>query len=336
MELNGETIPQTLAPEQAYKAKALPLKVQYEVNERDRAMYNTVQWIAGRSDRQVVQASVLLISGCQDNQLSYDGNYYGQFTGTLLSVWDNGSFDGGYSRFHKAILTEMPPDQTPNYFTTGARSQAFEDQKPFTIESPVSGGVVIPVTGGASPSATTASRPTLRRGDRGGDVVYLQERLTANGYSTVADGIFGSGTEQIVRQFQRDRGLTADGVVGALTWAALQTGSTGYGPSSAGGAEATGGLGSGGSGGWSPGGPASTGPAIGGSTATSKRPTLCQGDTGEHVLYLQQMLRNHGYSITPDGIFGGHTASIVRHYQRDNGLSADGIAGPLTWAALES
>ena len=50
-----------------------------------------------------VGATVLLISGCQDDQLSRDGFKNGAFTGKLLSVWDEGAWKGGYPAFHEAI-----------------------------------------------------------------------------------------------------------------------------------------------------------------------------------------------------------------------------------------
>lgn len=86
-----------------------------------------------REARETVKASVLLISGCQDNQLSQDGTFNGLFTGTLLQVWNAGKFRGNYRRFHRAILQRMPPDQTPNFFRVGKYSRKFERQKPFTI-----------------------------------------------------------------------------------------------------------------------------------------------------------------------------------------------------------
>lgn len=65
------------------------------------------------------------------------------------------------------------------------------------------------------------SRPTVRRGSTGEHVRHLQTRLVAWGYQLSVDGIFGPGTESIVRSFQRSQGVVADGVVGARTWAAL-------------------------------------------------------------------------------------------------------------------
>lgn len=63
---------------------------------------------------------------------------------------------------------------------------------------------------------------TLRYGDRGTDVRVLQNRLnTIAGAGLVADGIYGAGTEQAVRAFQRSRGLVADGIAGPKTQSAL-------------------------------------------------------------------------------------------------------------------
>ena len=86
-----------------------------------------------RKVEQGVKASILLISGCQDNQLSQDGDFNGLFTGQLLKVWKNGAYRGKYKAFHKAIVRRMPPDQTPNYFWAGTHDPAFEAQKPFTV-----------------------------------------------------------------------------------------------------------------------------------------------------------------------------------------------------------
>jgi len=70
---------------------------------------------------------------------------------------------------------------------------------------------------GASPG----SNPVLRKGDQGPDVTELQNELTKAGFSVFADGDFGGHTEEAVIAFQTRKGLKADGVVGAGTWAAL-------------------------------------------------------------------------------------------------------------------
>ena len=63
--------------------------------------------------------------------------------------------------------------------------------------------------------------PILRRGSKGFDVKFLQERLGMFGYSVAMDGDFGTKTEATVKRFQQDYRLTADGVVGLKTWNVL-------------------------------------------------------------------------------------------------------------------
>jgi len=79
------------------------------------------------------KATILLLSGCQDNQLSQDGAYNGLFTGQLLRVWKNGQFKGTYREFHRAIVRRMPPDQTPNCFVVGKPNPSYVAQRPFTV-----------------------------------------------------------------------------------------------------------------------------------------------------------------------------------------------------------
>lgn len=62
---------------------------------------------------------------------------------------------------------------------------------------------------------------TLRPGDTGELVQYLQRQLTDVGYSAQDDGEFGSFTEAQLRAFQEDASIPSDGVAGQETWAAL-------------------------------------------------------------------------------------------------------------------
>ena len=63
-----------------------------------------------------------------------------------------------------------------------------------------------------------AGHVTLKKGDRGDQVVWLQQHLIAAGYSMEPTGIFSNVTYRAVRKFQARRGLKADGVVGTRTW----------------------------------------------------------------------------------------------------------------------
>ncbi|MEO7190193.1 MAG: caspase family protein [Vicinamibacterales bacterium] len=78
------------------------------------------------------KAAVLLISGCQDNQTSMDGDHNGAFTEQLLRVWKHGTFKGNYATFHAAIKAGMEATQTPNLFTVGPAG-AFVEQSPFKV-----------------------------------------------------------------------------------------------------------------------------------------------------------------------------------------------------------
>ncbi|MCG8402892.1 MAG: spore cortex-lytic enzyme [Firmicutes bacterium] len=67
-----------------------------------------------------------------------------------------------------------------------------------------------------------AQNKTLYWGSRGDEVVTVQHKLRQWGYyHGFNDGNYGSATYQAVREFQRQNGLRADGVVGPRTWAAL-------------------------------------------------------------------------------------------------------------------
>ena len=67
--------------------------------------------------------------------------------------------------------------------------------------------------------ACSAGFPTLRRGSRGVYVLILQDALNALGYSTRSlDGVFGGNTYSALVAYQRENGLSTDGVCGCGTW----------------------------------------------------------------------------------------------------------------------
>jgi hypothetical protein len=63
----------------------------------------------------------------------------------------------------------------------------------------------------------------VRRGHRGKAVLAVQRRLKERGWRITQDGIFGPGTESVVKAFQKEKRLTADGIVGPITWRKLWT-----------------------------------------------------------------------------------------------------------------
>ncbi|HMV50006.1 MAG TPA: caspase family protein [Blastocatellia bacterium] len=107
--------------------------LQNRVYTKNKELYDGIQKQTRAGDTVAVNASVLLISGCQDNQLSSDGNRNGLFTQMLLKTWNKGEFSGSYSKFHKTILQRMPPWQSPNFYRAGARDARFEAESPFTV-----------------------------------------------------------------------------------------------------------------------------------------------------------------------------------------------------------
>lgn len=90
-------------------------------------------------------------------------------------------------------------------------------------------GVVIPVTPSepviTPPTDTSVDLPTLRKGSKGSYVTLLQTLLMNRGYQLPkfgADGDFGNETLTAVQQFQKNNGLTVDGIVGLKTWEILE------------------------------------------------------------------------------------------------------------------
>jgi peptidoglycan hydrolase-like protein with peptidoglycan-binding domain len=127
-------------------------------------------------------------------------------------------------------------------------------------------------------------------------IAGLQVALRAYGfYLGPIDGVSGRGTADAIRAFQRSSRLPVDGIPGRSTRRAL------------------GRLG---------------GPLYG------KR-TLRRGRVGWDVSVLQFLLARHGIGRVIDGYFGRETAAAVRRFQRRSRLAIDGVAGPVTLAALE-
>jgi Caspase domain. len=123
-----------------FRPKRIPREIEGAVYDRNRKTYEKIQAETKEASRKSPEATVILISGCQDNQLSSDGDVNGLFTEKLLRTWDNGKFKRNYRHFQRAIKQKMPPSQQPNYFVVGAANQAFERQRPFVIATVAAAG----------------------------------------------------------------------------------------------------------------------------------------------------------------------------------------------------
>lgn len=119
-------------PKRKGRFRLMPPDVAERVYRAHKKQYDKIQADTKAAAKVTVKASVILISGCQDNQLSDDGDRNGLFTEKLRKVWDNGKFKAGHRQFRNEIAAKMPEWQSPNYYTVGKRLTSFEKSVPFT------------------------------------------------------------------------------------------------------------------------------------------------------------------------------------------------------------
>ncbi|SDH31510.1 Peptidoglycan-binding (PGRP) domain of peptidoglycan hydrolases-containing protein [Planococcus glaciei] len=154
---------------------------------------------------------------------------------------------------------------------------------------------------------------TLRKGSTRIEVKLLQWTLNQYGLKTAVDGVFGAATDKNVRQYQKDKGLKADGIVGVNTWVAIYAEHKKP-------TDPDGEL------------PAELRNLM--DIAPEHQFILREGRNRMEVLLLQWTLNEYGLKTAVDGVFGPETNRNVRQYQRDKGLKVDGIVGVNTWVAI--
>ena len=189
------------------------------------------------------------------------------------------------------------------------------------LETLLSGGKTASAaqTTTAAPAQTTTSSSTtvsavsrtLYPGYTGDDVKLVQQQLKLLGYYTGSvDGKYGTSTTSAVSAFQRSAGLTVDGIAGKKTFDKLFTSQ----PASA---------------------TAQTASQVQAPTDGSYR-NLSYGATGSDVTSVQSALYALGYSLNVSGTYDQKTVDAVKLFQKSNGLTMDGVAGPNTQKKLYS
>ncbi len=114
--------------------RTLPAEVAEDVNARHRQFYADIQQATRGDERVTIAASVITLAACQDDETAGDGHDHGQFTQSLLDVWNNAAYRGCYRDFLEAIKAKVR-GQHPNYEFDGAPNPPFERETPFTISS---------------------------------------------------------------------------------------------------------------------------------------------------------------------------------------------------------
>lgn len=155
-----------------------------------------------------------------------------------------------------------------------------------------------------------ASLADMQFGDSGNKVKFLQQRLRDVGYFSTNGNItgnFGQKTLDAVKRFQRDKGLTPDGIVGSQTLGALGLlTSLSYNPNN-------------------------------GDYNPIPQNVLTIGSRGQEVSNLQQNLAQLGYLdpfINVTGLYDNRTRVAVQHFQQDYRLRNDGYADAATLNAI--
>jgi len=168
----------------------------------------------------------------------------------------------------------------------------------------------------------------IRLCDKGDDIETVQAALRRAGYPVTVDGYFGPHTHGAVRAFQDDNDLHVDGLVGPQTWQALNarlhmTGTDSDGSGLIDPDESS----------YSPSDPPPAWRHCTRYVAASAYP-LNRCDKGPAVRVAQLFLAELYAPLAIDGYFGPDTEAAVQNYQREFGLTVDGLVGPATWRAL--
>ena len=141
-------VPSAMAPSSdeflETRLKLMPVPVTLATYREHQVFYDRLQMDVSRAFRKLrpgvtraevasdFRSAVIMVTGCQDNQIAIEGPGGGLFTHHVLTAYDEGRFRGSYARLFSQVKAAMPPTQTPNIVTFGKAHQ-FLKETPFTI-----------------------------------------------------------------------------------------------------------------------------------------------------------------------------------------------------------
>jgi hypothetical protein len=123
-------------PDNVYNIpKSMPWELQEQVYLKHKSFYKRLidQKRERNNNLNDIQATVLLLSACQDNQQAMAGNQNSLFTRTLIELYGDPSLSSNYKTFYQNVNRKISRIQTPNYAILGVKNDAFEAQMPFKI-----------------------------------------------------------------------------------------------------------------------------------------------------------------------------------------------------------
>ena len=111
-----------------FKKRSVSRQAADATYEKNKAFYDSLQVEAPAK----IDASLLLLSGCQDHEESGEDSEigHGNFTYALKDLWNDGEFKGTYADLHKAIRDYMPEWQNPNIYPDRS---PLKKERPFQI-----------------------------------------------------------------------------------------------------------------------------------------------------------------------------------------------------------
>lgn len=125
-------VPDPDPPPPGQRARLLPPLVAERTNRQNEKFYDALQRNRPPTPRPHEFApAIIVMAACHFNQAALENNENGLFTARLRQVWNGGSFQGCYPKFHAIVASRLPSTQSPILRTAGPAAE-FLRQEPFS------------------------------------------------------------------------------------------------------------------------------------------------------------------------------------------------------------